>query len=53
MCLEQAGATAEALDAYRRAAASTGLTTPAVAFAPAGGAGASSELSVAALLGQR
>ena len=35
MCLEQAGATAEALDAYRRAAASTGLTTPAVAFAPA------------------
>ncbi|GAA1940499.1 helix-turn-helix domain-containing protein [Nocardioides marmoribigeumensis] len=32
MCLEQAGATAEALDAYRRAAASTGLTTPAVAF---------------------
>ncbi len=33
MCLEQAGATAEALDAYRRAAASTGLTTPAVAFA--------------------
>ena len=32
MCLEQAGATTEALDAYRRAAASTGLTTPAVAF---------------------
>ena len=32
MCLEQAGATSEAMDAYRRAAASTGLTTPAVAF---------------------
>ena len=32
MCLEQAGATTEALDAYKRAAASTGLTTPAVAF---------------------
>ena len=31
MCLEQAGATTEALEAYRRAAASTGLATPAVA----------------------
>jgi tetratricopeptide (TPR) repeat protein len=37
MCLEQAGATDEALDAYRRAAASTGLTTPAVAFRPSVG----------------